>query len=273
MLEAHWLSLDVVLGAILSNIVFWKLTNQQGSVNSLSTIALGVAVFAIYTIDRLMDLKNSQLNNTPRHFFHSKHKTILWEVSLVLSFFTIIYSFTLSLSLINYGVILSIMVLIYLFLVNKYPKNKYLQLFKEPTTGVIYWLGVVGVTLVKTEANLWQNNIAAVAFLLIVIQNLFLFSIYEAVDKPDAHNIANYIGKKAARNLNLILFLIIVLICAYTFANTNSIFLKKVLLIEMLMTAILWFLNDFIKFFIQNERYRWLGDGVFLFMAIPLLSN
>jgi hypothetical protein len=57
---------------------------------------------------------------------------------------------------------------------------------------------------------------------------------------------------------------------AYVFAHCHTAYLYRVLAIQMIMSSILWLLNDFIKFFIQHERYRWLGDGVFLLMIAAI---
>lgn len=269
--QAHWLSLDVMLGAIICNLVFWQLPNGESKVEMVAAIVLGVAVFVIYSADRLFDLRNTAISNTNRHIFHSKHKKVLWEIIIILGIFSAIFAFTLPIKILSLGLGLAVVVLVYLILVNKLPNNRMLQIAKEPLTAIIYTLGIVG-TAFATKTNItWQEWAVAAMFFGIVFQNLLLFSVYESIAMPNAVNLANFFGKKTSLTINTILFLAIVIFGSYTFSQNQEIYLARVLLVEMVMAAILWLLNDFVKFFIQNERYRWLGDGVFLLMVILLL--
>jgi hypothetical protein len=272
--QAHWLSLDVVLGAVASNLVFWQLPNGHERVDIITSIVLGVAVFVIYTADRLFDLRNIAISNTARHIFHEKHKKMLWEIIITLSIFSFIFAFTLPFKVQFVGILLAAVVLLYLLAVNKMPNNKAILIAKEPLTAVIYSIGVIG-TVFATKSNItWQEWSIAAIFFTIVFQNLLLFSVYESIAIPESINLANFFGKQTSLTINTVLFLGIILVGSYTFANNNGeVFLQRVLLVEMIMSAVLWLLNDFVKFFIQNERYRWLGDGVFILMFAVLLFS
>ncbi len=268
--QAHWLSLDVMLGAVICNLVFWQLPNGHSAVETIATVILGVAVFVIYSADRLFDLRNVAISNTQRHIFHSKHKKVLWEIIIILSIFSAIFAFTLPIKLLTLGLSLAVTVLLYLLAVNQLPNNKFLMIAKEPLTAIIYTIGIVGTAFVIKPTIHWQEWAVAGIFFAIVFQNLLLFSVYESIAIPNAVNLANFFGKKTSLTINTILFLAIVIFGSYTFSQNQEIYMARVLLVEMVMSAILWLLNDFVKFFIQNERYRWLGDGVFILMIVLL---
>lgn len=269
--QAHWLSLDVMVGAIICNTVFWQMPDGYGHTEFIASIVLGVAVFVIYSADRLFDLRNLAISNTQRHIFHNKHKKILWEIIIILSVFSAIFAFTLPAKTLTLGLAMAVIVLLYLFAVNKFPENNFLLVAKEPMTAIIYTLGIVGTAFITRTNISWQEWAAAAIFFIIVFQNLLLFSVYESIALPNAKNLANFFGKKSSLNINTILFLIIIIFGSYTFSQNEYNYLAKVLLVEMVMSAVLWLLNDFVKFFIQYERYRWLGDGVFLLMIVLLL--
>lgn len=269
--QAHWLSLDVMLGAIICNLVFWQLPNGDGKTEYVSAIVLGVAVFVIYSADRLFDLRNVNISNTNRHSFHNKHKKVLWEIIIVLSIFSIVFSFSLPIKILNLGLSLGVIVLIYLLAVNKLPNNNFLLIAKEPLTAIIYTTGIVGTAFVTKTNISWQEWALAIIFFAIVFQNLLLFSVYESIAIPNAKNLANFFGKKTSLTINTILFLAIIIFGSFTFSQNQETYIARVLLVEMVMSAVLWLLNDFVKFFIQHERYRWLGDGVFILMIILLL--
>lgn len=268
--QAHWLSLDVMLGAIVCNLVFWQLPNGEGNSEMIASIVLGVAVFVIYSADRLFDLRNLAISNTQRHSFHNKHKKVLWEIIIILTIFSAIFAFTLPTKVLSVGLTLAVVVLIYLLAVNKLPNNTFLQIAKEPLTAIIYTIGIVGTVFVTKSTITWQEWAVAAIFFAIVFQNLLLFSVYESIALPQSKNLANFFGKKTSLTINTTLFLSIVIFGSVTFSQNHQIYLARVLLVEMVMSAILWLLNDFVKFFIQHERYRWLGDGVFILMIVLL---
>lgn len=269
--QAHWLSLDVTLGAVICSIVFWRLPDGNGHTEMLASIMLGVAVFLVYSADRLLDLRKQNLSDTARHKFHSKHKRILWEIIAVLGFFSAILASTLPKPVLQVGFIISFFVIVYLVLVNRLPSNSSVLLAKEPITAIVFSFGVIGPAFFSKGHITWQELSVAVLFFLIVIQNILLFSMYEAVAKPEALNIANFIGKNVSRSILTALFLLIILLGSVTFARNHHEYIAKTLLVLMVMSAILWMMNDFVKFFIQDERYRWLGDGVFLLLAAVLI--
>lgn len=269
--QAHWLSLDVMLGAVICNLVFWQMPNGNSNAEMVASIVLGVAVFVIYSVDRLLDLRNTAISNTNRHNFHNKHKKVLWEIIIILSIFSAIFAFTLPIKILTVGLVLAVIVLFYLLAVNKLPSNNFLQIAKEPLTAIMYTTGIIGTAFVTKTNIIWQEWAVAIIFFAIVFQNLLLFSVYESIAIPNAKNLAYFFGKKASLTINTVLFLSIVIFGSYTFSQNNEIYLARVLLVEMVMSAILWLLNDFVKFFIQHERYRWLGDGVFILMIILLL--
>jgi hypothetical protein len=269
--QAHWLSLDVMLGAIVCNMVFWQLPAGSSYIEMVSSIVLGVAVFVIYSADRLFDLRNTAISNTSRHNFHNKHKKVLWEIIIVLTIFSTIFAFSLPFKILALGLVLAVIVLLYLLAVNQLPSNTFLLIAKEPLTAIIYTVGIVGTAFVTKTNISWQEWAVAIIFFAIVFQNLLLFSVYESIAIPSVKNLANFFGKKASLTINTSLFLLIIIFGSYTFSQNHHTFLARVLLVEMVMSAILWLLNDFVKFFIQHERYRWLGDGVFILMIILLI--
>jgi hypothetical protein len=269
--QAHWLSLDVTLGAVICSLVFWRLPDGLGQSDVLSSIMLGVAVFLVYSADRLLDLRKQNLSDTARHKFHQKHSRTLWEIIAVLGLFSAIFASTLPREVLQIGFIISFLVILYLVVVNRLPSHSLVLLAKEPITAVVFSLGIIGPAFISRGNVSWQEWALAALFFLIVLQNILLFSMYEAVAKPQAINISNFIGKARSRTILTVIFLIIIFLGSYTFAQNKHDYIAKALLVLMVMSSILWMMNDFVKFFIQDERYRWLGDGVFMLMLAVLI--
>jgi hypothetical protein len=269
--QAHWLSLDVTIGAVICNLVFLGLPNGQNNHTILISILLGVAVFLVYTSDRILDLKEDVLSDTKRHTFHLKHQKVLKEIIAIFGFFALLYSLTLPLPVIKLGFGIGLLVLFYLVFVNKLKPDNRAMVIKEPITAAIFTIGVVGPSICLDIHKSWQEWATILMFTLIVLQNIVLFSMYENIAKPETNNIAKYLSNNTSRTINTVLFLIVLSIGSVTFSQNHQDYLAKIILVQMIMSSVLWLLNDFVKFFVQEDRYRWLGDGVFLLLAAVLI--
>lgn len=81
----HYLSLDVVLGAVASSWMFWKIPDGNGVVNLPSILILGICTWIIYILDRLLDNLKSEPEDA-RHQFHFQHQYYL-QVGIIILFF------------------------------------------------------------------------------------------------------------------------------------------------------------------------------------------
>lgn len=259
----HYLSLDVVLGAVASSWMFWKIPDGNGVVNLPSILILGICTWIIYILDRLLDNLKSEPEDA-RHQFHFQHQYYLQVVIIILFFIAAILAFFLPPNVIYFGIALSVLILIYFYILQKKSKSANYQYFKEVFTSAIYSLCVVG-SAFSTKPNLdWQAHLAGFIFFLLVHQSILIFSFYESQAYPKTKNLAKKLGK--ANCTYLILGILIISIISIFL--TNNLFLKKVFLIESIMA----FCSVLIYFFeaklAKNERYRWLGEMVFW---LPLL--
>ena len=97
--------------------------------------------------------------------------------------------------------------------------------------------------------------------------SLLLFALYdEAIDKQDGHNsIVVVMGNKLVMLLSIILWFIGVLVLLFfaTDLSMHYIFIVMFLLLGSLFV--------FPGVFNSNDRYRIIGDGIFMLPLIPLL--
>lgn len=254
----HYLSLDVVLGAVASSWMFWKMPDGNNVVNLPSLLVLGICAWIIYIFDRLVDNLKSDPEDA-RHQFHFQHQYYLQVVIIILLFITVLLSFFLPLKVIYFGVILLVLIRIYFYILQKKSKSDNYQYFKEIFTSVIYSICVVG-SAFSTKLHIdWQAYLAGFIFFLLVHQSMLIFSFYESQAYPTTKNLAKKLGKTNCTYL-------ILGVLAFSIVSiflTDNLFLKKVFLIESLMA----FCSVLIFFFetrlAKNERYRWLGEMVF----------
>ena len=78
----HWLSLDVVAGAVVSHIAANRMPTGRTPLNIWVTIILGLVVLGIYTLDHLLDNQKPEQPRTQRHSFIRDNEAIIWRLTL-----------------------------------------------------------------------------------------------------------------------------------------------------------------------------------------------
>ena len=78
----HWLSLDVVAGAVLSQLAANRMPTGKTPLNAWVAIILGLVVLGIYTLDHLLDNRKPEQPRTQRHAFIRENEAIIWRVTL-----------------------------------------------------------------------------------------------------------------------------------------------------------------------------------------------
>ncbi len=254
----HYLSLDVVLGAVASSSMFWKMPDGKQDINLPSILVLGICTWTIYIFDRLLDNLKSDPEDA-RHTFHFQHQYYLQIVIVMMALMVVILSFFLPVTVIYFGMMLLILMRIYFYILQKKSKHDDYQYFKEIFTATIYTLCVAGTALV-TKKNLdWTVYLSAGVFFLLVLQSLLIFSFFELQVYPETKNLAKKLGKI---NCTYLIFGITTLTAFCCFFSAN-IFLQKVLFVETLMALCSTLIYVFGEKLIKNEHYRWLGEMVF----------
>lgn len=256
----------MVLGAVVCNIMFWKLNKIPSEYSFVSIIILGLSVWIIYVMDRLLDNQKDDLIKTERHLFHQINRKTLWVCVSVCTLMATILLFYISSKIIIFGIVIALITGVYLLMVNQISAKHPFQHFKEPITAFVYSAAVWGTASVE---NLTLSNlIFGIIFLLITFQNLLLFSYFEIKTHPETYNLAQFLGIKFSKNIILGIFLTIIILGSFSFVILTQNYQFKVLLVEILMSFSLCLIVRFQAFTLQNERFRWLGDGIFL---LPLL--
>jgi cell division protein FtsW (lipid II flippase) len=261
--KLHYLSLDVVVGAVASSWMFWKLPDGITKPDVPSLLILGICTWIIYILDRLLDNIKSEPQDA-RHEFHFQHQYYLQITIIVLFFVAFTFVFFLPKNVIYYGIGLSIFLVIYFIILKKSSQNTNYQYFKEIYTAILYSLSVVGSAFSTKQNSGFIDYLAGFNFFLLVHQSILIFSFYEAKSHPETKNLASKLGRRSCTYL-------IIGVCVFiTLGNIldTSFFTKKVILIETLMSICSVLIFVFQEKLAKNENYRWLGEMVFW---IPIL--
>lgn len=262
----HYLSLDVVLGAVLSSIMFWKMPDGYNQPNELVLVVLGICTWIIYIFDRLLDNLKSDPQDK-RHQFHFDNQYYLQVVIIVLGFLALFLVFFLPRSVIVFGIAFSFFILLYFRILQKKSTASAYHYYKEIATALLYSLPIFGSAFVGKTLGFWQY-LSAFNFVLLVHQSILVFSWYEIQETPDVKNFAQKIGEKRVRLsvISITLFIGISLLISIEG------YMKKVFLIELLMAIASLLILFFFKNLSLHQRYRWLGELVFCLPGLLIFS-
>lgn len=262
------LSLDVVAGAMICHSAFLRLPEGKFTHATTSTWLLGIAVFIIYTLDRQLDnLKPGQIA-TPRHRFHKQYAKVL-KLSVALAMLLGIYllgHITYLTLMVGFGI--AFITSIYLVVVSKLSSDSIFQAYKEPVTAFVYASGVCGTAIVQhSRVFSWIDWALAGVFFVIAFQNLLLFSAFEQQKYPQVHSLGSMWGARACRQILYGLFVINLIATSFILWHSTYSYSMGLGIVEIIMSTVLVLITYFESFFVKNDRYRWVGDGIFL---IPL---
>ncbi|WP_304235518.1 hypothetical protein [Jiulongibacter sediminis] len=263
----HLLSLDVVLGAMLTSVMFWRLPDGSGPIEMSAVILLGISTWVIYILDRLLDLRIYPKNLSERHRFHADHQYNLSILLVVLSVIGLVFCFLIPLKVLIFGACISLTLVVYFYVLNKVFKGNKLIWMKEPVTAVTYTLAVVGIAFVNQSSVNLSGWILAIFLFLIASQNLLLFSYFEDLNEPAVKNTVSYFGQSTSKKIITGIAALILFLTIFLFSGGWE-YINKVALLMTAMSLILSLMPAFENFFLKNDRYRWVGDGVFLLPAI-----
>ena len=225
-------------------------------------LALGLAVWIIYTLDHLIDgMKINHEAGSIRHRFHQKYArsiAVFLVLALAISGINLFY---LPVPTLKIGMSMVILVLIYFVILQAFrTKNVF---FKEYSISFIYTCGLfVGPLSLSSEWTFWVLPVFF-QFLGLSLANLLLFSLLEhELDRKDGHSsIVISFGEERVRVLS---WLSLFVVFSMAFLQLIMGMDPKTPGLISLMALFLGIILLRPTVFLQKERYRIVGDGIFL---------
>lgn len=264
------------MGAVLSNRMAARLSDVD-PVHWATPIVLALVVFIIYTVDRLFDIQKPGVNAsdrtaTSRHRFHRQHAPLLWRVVAGAAALALVLTFFLPGSVVKFGIVLGGFCAAYVGVVYQLPARHPALLLKEPLVAVLYSAGIWGSVWVQRPTVSGVEIAQFLMFMGIAFQNLILFDVMEKRERlnPSEFSLATFWGEEYCDTLLRWLTFGIVATGITLCFLTNIRFAQRSALILSLMSLTLYGIQRYPDYFLKNERYRWLGDGVFWMPALVL---
>jgi 4-hydroxybenzoate polyprenyltransferase len=253
------LSIDVALGAVCC--ALWFASLFEITLRPQALIVLGLTVWIIYTTDHLLDAKKIKgPASTVRHRYHQQYFFYLLIALLVVTTVDLVFVFFIRKTVFHWGLVLSGTMVAYFLL------QQYLKYVKELIVALLFSCGVLLPSLAVSQKQIDLSLVIIISqFVLTALLNLLLFSWFDRHnDKQDKReSFVTLAGEHRAKDILKFVFLLNIMLLVY-----SSIYMPDRTIILFLMNAILIFMFVRPQYFQQDDRFRIVGDGVFL---IPIL--
>lgn len=254
------LSIDVALGAVAGALFFARVFSVH--VMPQGFLALGLTVWCIYTADHLLDawtIKHTA--STARHRLHQEKFQLMFVLLIIALVVDICLALMVRTQILQAGLILGLISGIYLLLSRK------LLVFKELVASILYTAGVLLPVWAIYSGDVPGRQIVVVAeFAAIVFINILLFALLShSEDVEDRQpSIVIRLGRRFTTSLLVFMFALVFALVGMNIGRDNW-FQQSIILV---MNTMLLLIFLFPNYFRQHDRFRLLGDAVFLFPTL-----
>jgi len=258
------LSLDVAAGAMICASFFARLMDV--AILPQGLISLGLTVWVIYTADHLLDAKKlNQAAATERHRFHQRHFNVLLGVMILAIVVDATQIYFIRRVVFFSGLWLSLLVAVYFLIQQRF------GFMKELLGSLLYTGGVLLIPLSVKGYIPGPFILPVLQFGMVAWINLLLFSMIDQWrDEKDHHpSFATTFGQAVTGRVLLFLFILSALLSVIQLSLFPSKPLATLILVLMSIFLLFIFLKK--KYFEREDRYRLLGDAVFMLPFIYLL--
>lgn len=259
------LSVDVAIGSVCCAAWFAKLF--EVTLRPQALMVLGLTVWIIYTTDHLLDAKRTEgIASTRRHQFHQQHFYFLIIVLTGAIVIDLILVFFIRQAVFQWGLVLSGVMVAY-FLI-----QRFLKYLKEVTIAIIFSCGVLLPSVAVTHKAVdFSMALIIGEFMLTALLNLLLFSWFDRYnDNQDKReSFVTLAGESGSKG-----FVGAVFILNGVLLMASAIFIPAVTgyaVVLILMNVVLAIMLMKPDYFQSHDRFRIIGDAVFLLPLIYLL--
>ncbi len=266
----HWLSLDVVAGAVVSHMAANRLPTGKIPLNAWVTVVLGLVVLGIYTLDHLLDNQKPEQPRTQRHAFIRKNEASIWRLTLGSLGLAALLSWLIPRQLWEFGIGMVVFVSLYLWGVSRMPMKGHQQALKEPVTSLIYAAGVWGSTWFLGESVPWESIALGIIFYLLTAQSLLLFSHFETIRYREVFNLARWLRRPLTLGILKGITIFAILACITVCFLTDYQFTQRLCIMLILISLVHYWMILNPEKIVSDERFRIVGELVFLLPGLVL---
>jgi hypothetical protein len=255
------LSIDIVIGAVISSLFFAKLLTVTIRPYGLSALAL--TVWIVYTADHLKDAWSIKKEaSSPRHLFHQRHFKVLFALMVFFLLVDCVLIGFIRIQVFTGGCVLAVLVMVYLLI------QRRLFFLKELFVAVLYTSGILlpSVAVVEVDISI-SHGLLMIQFFVLALLNLLIFSWFDSeFDQHDnQRSFVTWTGRIIAWKLIWILGGLLIVFSMLQVILSNFSFASVIVLV---MSVVLMIIFGYWRFFSRKGNYRLFGDAIFF---IPIM--
>lgn len=263
----QWLSIDVALGALGGGLLARGVCGSDAG--GVWYAVLPLSVWVIYTLDHLLDARRlGAAASSPRHRFHHRHFNLIAMIATLVGLLAFVLAvWGMGLQGLAFGGAMAALTACHLLLVRWAGDRVAPWLLKELGVGLVYALGVWGwpLLLAWPRSGTAAVGLPLLQFWALAMANLLAFSWFERdLDRADGQtSFVRAIGSRAAQAciVGLLALMPVGTLLGWGLAWPLDLKAQGLLALMALGmgTLLLW-----PGWMARGERYRVVGDGVFL---------
>ncbi len=246
-----------VLVAVINSAAFYKLQNEK--INIAGICVLGIICWIVYIYDGLKDITlHPTESQSSRHQFILKNQFNLSVLLIALGTIVLVLLFFQNKSLLYFGAFTGLLLVLYLFLIQK---KSYFRMRKEFLMPLVFTIAVCGVPLAQKSSINLSSWVLSIFFLILCLQNAFLTSWFENRNRHKTVNIYVEISSKAG--IRVVNFSMVFLILCFVIFFANGQEFKNGLALMYMIAGMLVSFSATKADFMQ-KKYNTILDALLL---------
>ncbi len=267
-IHLHWANIDIAAGAMICQLAFNRLPTGKTSVNLTVNFVLGLAVFVISSMNRLLDNRKPARTEMKRFLPNQKNRITFLEVvagGLVTGIFITFY---LPQNVWKIAAGLTVISGLSVWLISLLPERSPLHSLRIPVSVIILAAAILAFTLFSNQEIVKEIKYSAALFFLILLQNFLLSSYYQSVEYPNVSNLAGILKAPLSRQIIHTITLFIIAGGIWICLHTEFRYTQRLSVILMMMAVLQTFMLQN-SGFMQRNKYK--GMLVTMVLLMPFL--
>lgn len=245
----------------------WFAVLFEVTLRPYALVSLGLTVWIIYTVDHLLDARKViGAASTDRHRFHQKNFWVLLAVLALAIALDILVVFFIRREVFNAGIVLSVIMMIYFLL------QHYLRHFKEFVIAILFSCGVLlPAWSLSPESASGGLTLLIGQFILSALLNLLLFSWFDQNNdiKDKRESFVTLVGERTTKKIIVFLFISNAVLMGASLLYSPDLMYQELIIFLMNFVLAVVFIQR--RLFAVNDRFRLVGDCIFLFPVLYFL--
>ncbi|MDQ6479537.1 hypothetical protein [Dyadobacter sp. LHD-138] len=268
LIHLHWMGLDMAAAAMISQLAISRIPLGKAAISYPVTIILGLGVFILSNLNRLLDNRKPAKTETKRFLANQKERIYFLKIIAVALVFAAGTAFSLPGNLWKLALGLTVFSGLALWLTSRLPDKSPLQILREPFYAVILTAAILGNTYLNTPDPEIEIKYISVLFFLTVFQNFLLASYFDAVEYPGTCNMATILKAPLAKQMLHCITLIVLAGCIVVCLKTEFRYPQRLSIILLSMSVLQSLILHKTKF-LNQTIYK--GVLITLVLILPFL--